>query len=71
MRNFMIQSQLLSVKNAALLTRRGERTIYNWIESEKIKTYVVNGVNYVDGVEVLKYESTTKRGRPRHAQSNS
>lgn len=67
MNNSTTAKHLVSVKEASIITGKAERTVYTWIEKGKLQSVTISGTTFVDGLEALKYESSVKRGRPRHA----
>lgn len=56
----------VTVKVAALLAGRAERTIYEWIEDDRLSSRRnTDGVLEVLSKAVVRVETTVKRGRPR------
>lgn len=58
----------LTAHEAAFLIGRSERTIYRWVRRNKLLARITpEGILEVRASDVTKTESTTRRGRPRHA----
>ena len=56
----------VTVKEAAALAGRAPRTIYEWIENNRLATRVNSeGVTEVLSKAVIRIEPTVRRGRPR------
>lgn len=55
----------LTVKEAALLVGRHPRKIYEWIEGPLTARTAANGTYEVRRTDLLRVETTMKRGRPR------
>lgn len=56
----------ITVEQATVISKRSLRTIYRWVDRQKIRSQVgPDGVTRVWGSDVLEAESTTRRGRPR------
>jgi hypothetical protein len=56
----------ITVKEAAVLTGKAERTIYEWIEDQRLAVRRnATGVMEVLAKAVLRLEPTIRRGRPR------
>lgn len=56
----------ITVKEAALLVGRAPRTIYEWIENDRLATRLnTDGVLEVLSKAVVRVEPTVRRGRPR------
>lgn len=56
----------VTVKEAALLVGRAPRTIYEWIENDRLATRLNSeGVTEVLSKAVRRIEPTVRRGRPR------
>jgi excisionase family DNA binding protein len=57
---------LITIQQAAELTNRSARAIYNWIDAGKLKAVLdIDGLRKVDGAELFKVEATIRRGRPK------
>lgn len=56
----------VTVKVAAVLVGKAPRTIYEWIENDRLATrYNSEGVLEVPSKAVVRIEPTVRRGRPR------
>jgi hypothetical protein len=56
----------VTVKEAALLVGKAPRTIYEWIENDRLATRLNgDGVTEVLSKAVIRIEPTVRRGRPR------
>lgn len=55
----------VSVKVAALLTGKATRTIYEWIEDDRLAWRLQGGVLHVLSKAALRIAPTIRRGRPR------
>ncbi|MDF2508462.1 MAG: hypothetical protein K0Q52_2321 [Microbacterium sp.] len=56
----------VTVKEAALLVGKAPRTIYEWIENDRLATRLnSDGVTEVLSKAVIRIEPTVRRGRPR------
>jgi hypothetical protein len=56
----------VTVKEAALLVGKAPRTIYEWIENDRLATRLNSeGVTEVLSKAVIRIEPTVRRGRPR------
>lgn len=56
----------VTIKQAAVLANRAPRKIYEWVQNGRLPARKdEHGVLVVKGVDVLRAESTVKRGRPR------
>lgn len=56
----------VTVKEAATLTGKKPRTIYEWIQNDRLASIIgTDGVTRVLAKAVVRIEPTVKRGRPR------
>lgn len=56
----------VTVKEAAVLVGRAPRTIYEWIEDDRLATRLnADGILQVLSKAVIRVEPTIRRGRPR------
>lgn len=56
----------VAVPEAAKLAGRQPRTVYEWVQSGKLRSRVgENGTIEVDAAQVVDVEPTIRRGRPR------
>lgn len=55
---------LINLKEACLLTGRTKSTLYRWAKNGTLNIYIIDGIKYVDGKELLKVEPNIKPGRP-------
>ena len=62
----------LTIQQAAFLVGRKKTSVYDWVKSGRLPSRVgVNGVTEVQSQEVLRVESSVKRGRPRGTASRN
>lgn len=55
----------ITVAEAAVLTGRSRRAIYEWIANDRLASRLENGVTVVLRKAALRVAGTVKRGRPR------
>lgn len=56
----------VTVAEAALLVGRAPRTIYEWIENDRLATRLnAEGITEVLSKAIIRIEPTVRRGRPR------
>ena len=55
----------VTVAEAAVLTGKSRRAIYEWIEDDKLAARIIDGKLHVLSKAALRVAPTIKRGRPR------